>query len=492
MTKTFADVTALDHVSLDVHSGEILAVLGHNGSGKSTLVKLLAGVYQADEGLVALANDGADQTELHFIHQDLGLIPQLSAAENIHLTADGGTSAIKRVKTAQQRQRAVELISRFGAPFDVTVPVMALTPAEQAIVTIARAMNGWQHERNVLILDEPTEALHKSEVNVLFSAIRQVAAAGAGVVFISHRLDEVLGLADRAVVLRDGRVVADSAIRDLNHDRLVELVTGLAPVQASRESQRVFGDEVLRVRGLRGRVVRGIDLAVRRSEILGIAGVLGSGREEVPTLLFTGGDADTFAISGRARDGRSPADSIDAGMAFVPGDRRGAGSIADFTARENVTLPGLDRHRSLFRHIRVGDERREVGGLIRQYGVRPPYPERRFSQFSGGNQQKLVMAKWLRGSPNLLLLEEPTQGVDVGAKADIYEAIESAAQRGAAVIVCSSDARELVRLCDRVIVLRDGLVNRELWGVDLTEDRLLSAGYGLDSSSTPVYETEET
>jgi len=483
MVKEFPGLRALDDVSLDVHSGEIVAVVGHNGSGKSTLVKILAGVYTKDAGEVEFPASTADEpTELHIIHQDLGLSMQLTAIENLGIQKRQGVAGWAPFNKKQEIAHARELISRFGEPFDVTVPVGRLAPAQRSIIAIARALDGWKHPRNILILDEPTEALHASEVRVLFDAVKKLAAQGAGIIFISHRLDEVLDLSDRVVVLRDGRKVADESRERIDHDRLVAHVTGVAAGEA--ETGRVgrpHGDVVLEVENLSGAGIEDVDLTLHAGEVVGIAGVLGSGREALPALMFGSvpSHADRFELGGEPYEDRSPAESIRRGMGFVPGDRAKFGSIRLMTARENVTLPELKSLTNGAGAVSTKRERAHVMELIAKYDVKPPRPEQVFAQFSGGNQQKVVFAKWLRNNPRVLLLEEPTQGVDIGAKQALYGAIDAAAAAGAGVVVCSSEAKELVRLCDRVLVLRNGRVAAELSGEDLTETRVVLEGYGL-------------
>ncbi|OJX67974.1 MAG: hypothetical protein BGO95_06380 [Micrococcales bacterium 73-13] len=491
MIKEFPGLRALDDVSLEVHSGEIVAVVGHNGSGKSTLVKILAGVYAKDAGEVEYPSSTAEEeTGLHIIHQDLGLAMELNAIENLGIPKyQGLRESLAPAPVKREKAKATELISRFGEPFDVTVPVGSLAPAQRSIIGIARALDGWKHPRNILILDEPTEALHASEVRILFEAIKRLAADGAGIIFISHRLDEVLELADRIVVLRDGKKVADEDREHVDHERLVEFVTGVKAGEAETgRTDRTHGEVVLDIAGLWGEVLDGVDLTVHAGEVVGVAGVLGSGREALPAMVFGSelAAADEFNVAGAAYPKRDPAESIRRGMAFVPGDRGKYGAIRDFTARENITLPAMQNVTNAIFGVDARKEKAVATELVAKYDVRPPRPEQIFKQFSGGNQQKIVFAKWLRNDPTVLLLEEPTQGVDIGAKQALYEAIDAAAAQGAAVVVCSSEAKELVRLCDRVLVLRNGVVAAELSGEELTETRLVLEGYGLADGDDAV------
>lgn len=315
LSKTFPGLKALDNVSLEVNAGEIVAVLGHNGSGKSTLVKVLAGVHQADPGATVevsapngeVLTGAAARAELHFIHQDLGLADILSTVENLGLGKPARAFGLTPVRGGVERRHAIQLIGQFGARFDPTLPVGRLSPAERAIVAIARALDGWARPENVLVLDEPTTALHRTEVAVLFEAVRRIAARGAGIVFISHRIDEVLALADRAVVLRDGHVVADRPTSELTHETLVQLIAGREIAHLSVSPREETAAEVLSVTNMHGGEILDFSLSLHAGEIVGVSGILGSGREQLAPMLFgalhrSGG---TVRVAGDELVGRS-------------------------------------------------------------------------------------------------------------------------------------------------------------------------------------------
>ncbi len=488
LTKTFPGLRALDAVSLDVHAREIVAVVGQNGSGKSTLVKILAGVHAADSGTVDVRGPdgetlgGATALEhLHFIHQDLGLIPTLSTIENLDLGSRLGRRALLPLRARRERRAVQELTARFGEPFDVELPVARLSAAEQRIVAIARALSGWRQPDNVLVLDEPTVALPATEVQRLFGVVRRVAREGAGILFISHRLDEVLDLANRIIVLRDGRLVADAESAAVDHDELVRLITGRQLAEARLGRPPGAGAPILSARHLAGASVLDASLELSPGEIVGVGGIVGSGQEHVAGLLFgslcrTGGEVH---VAGEPLAGEDPVGAIRRGLAFIPADRRAQGAVMEMYARENLTLPGLGSLRRRGGRLDRGAEREEAWAWSRRVALSPADPERPLNLFSGGNQQKVVLAKWLRVDPQVLLLDEPTQGVDVGAKAAIYELIAGAARSGTAVLVTSSDSKELAQLCDRVLVMRDGRVEVSLGRSELNEPNLVSASLGM-------------
>ena len=480
ISKAFPGVKALDDVSLQVEAGQIVALVGHNGSGKSTLVKILAGVYQADDGVITTPGGrapGAGKDDgLHFIHQDLGLIPMLTAVENIDLSRQHGRRSLLPFKSRKEQARARELVAQFGAHFNVNIPVVALSPAERTIVAIARALDGWTSNDNVLVLDEPTAALQEEEVRKLFAAVRRVVAAGAGVIIISHRLDEVVELADRVVVLRDGTLVADQTRGNFDKKTLVQLIAGVEESpEVELAAHNSGGDVMLSLRGLSCAEIKGLDLEVRAGEIVGVTGLLGSGMEQIGGAVF-GSIPSTgeVVVGGKSVKRGAPKAAVAAGVGFVPSDRRSLGSVITMNARENLTLPLLRPLRNAFGSISISRERADATEWMNRVDVKPRgSSERTFSLFSGGNQQKVIIAKWMRNLPRVLVLEEPTQGVDVGAQSSIHALIARVASEGAAVLISSSDTKELVSLCHRVVVLHEGVIAGTFEGVDLTESNVL-------------------
>ncbi|MBS1676290.1 MAG: sugar ABC transporter ATP-binding protein [Actinobacteria bacterium] len=491
--KDFPGLRALNRVSFELRSGEVLAVVGQNGCGKSTLVKVLAGVYKADGGDFTVEDaGGGEPVQMHFIHQTRALIPSMTTIENLALgrAPESRTSLAKR----RERRRAERLIGEFGLHFDVTKPISEISPAERTIVAIVRALDGWTRPEGVLVLDEPTAELHGEEAEKLFEVVRQVAAGGAGVIFISHRLDEVMALADRVLALRDGAVVGHVSTAECDHDQLIHMIVGRRLEQVERRPSRV-GDVVLEARGVGGGSVVDVDLTLREGEILGLGGIVGSGRETLVGLLFGAHrrERGEVEIDGR----RLPKDNITASIAnrvaYVPADRAAEGAVMEMSVRENLTLPGLRGFRRAFGWLDLRSEAKEVSKWTKLVNLRPVMPSRRLDLFSGGNQQKVVIAKWLRMEPRALLLEEPTQGVDIGAKVAIYELLQQAAAGGAGVLLASADAKELTAVCDRVLVMRDGRIVAEAVGTGLSEAHLLKEELGLsiDQLNTRPSDNEE-
>jgi ribose transport system ATP-binding protein len=479
VTKRFPGTIALDDVSFDVVEGAFHALLGGNGSGKSTLIKVLAGVHAADSGkLVAdgLETSAAKVTPawaraagVRFVHQDLGLFEPLSIAENIAVGAGFATTA-GRVRWAAVRRHAAELLAAVGLDLPPSMPVARLGAAQRTLVAIARALDRSEGEIKLLVLDEPTASLPADEVEVLLPMLRRLVEAGTTILYVTHRLGEVLRVADAITILRDGLHVVTRPVAGLDEDRLVELIVG-RPLEAifpdpvgvvPSSSTTPEETAVLAVEGLIGAAVRGVDLRVKGGEVLGVGGTVGAGRSSLLRLLF--GDATREAgevrLDGVDFDPRSPADAMRAGVAYVPEDRARDAAFLPLGVTENLSAATVGRYvrgGALRRSRERSDARRDIAALsIRAASATAP-----LQSLSGGNQQKVVLARWLRQDTRLLLLDEPTQGVDVSSRAEIYSLVRAAADEGMAVIVASSDFDELVGLCDRILVMAEGRIVAE-------------------------------
>ncbi|UGS34385.1 sugar ABC transporter ATP-binding protein [Capillimicrobium parvum] len=484
--KTFGATVALGGVSFDLARGSVHALLGGNGSGKSTMIKILAGVYHADAGELELQGARLDARAmtparahaagLRFVHQQQSTFPEMTVAENLAIGHGFDTDGLSRIRWRALRRRAREILDRYGIDADPRTELGRLSPASQAMVAIARALQDQDGEHEgVLVLDEPTASLPAGEVELLLSAIKRYAAAGQAILFVTHRLEEVLRAADRATVLRDGQVVTTVERAQMDHGSLVELIMGRRVEQALTEIHPVGGrgQVVMRAQGLAGGPIQEVSFAASAGEIVGLAGLLGSGRSSVLRMLFGAGPVEAGAIE---LDGRSvrftqPRQAMAAGVAYTPEDRLSEAAFADMSVAENLGIATTGRY---FRRgrLRHRAERRDARALAEAYHVKAASVEAPFSSMSGGNQQKVVLARWMRRDPRLLLLDEPTQGVDVGSRAEIWQLVRGAVEAGAAAIVVSSDMEELPRVCDRVLVLRDGRIAAEVGGAELTEERL--------------------
>jgi len=491
LSKTFGATRALNGVGFAVEPGRIHGLLGGNGSGKSTLIKILAGVYRGDPGgtlTLAGRTVASDETTpelaracgLRFVHQDPGVFPLLTVAENMAIgSADGfPTTALGGIGWRRLRERTRALLERFeidARPDDV---LGELRPADHTMIAIARALqgdgrDGGDEDVSLLVLDEPTASLPEHEVELLLAALRRYAQAGFAILYVSHRLDEVLSVVDDVTVLRNGRHVITRDADGLTQDELIEHIVGrpLERVFAETSEQHV-ADPVLEVAHLRGGPLRDVGFRVRRGEILGVAGLLGSGRTELLRTIFGAYAADgEMTLDGRRFRPRSPEDAMRSGVAYVPEHRLLDAAFPDLSVRENLSAAQLGRYwsRRGFQHAR---ERRDARRSIDDFSILTDGDRALFSSLSGGNQQKVVLARWLRRNPRLLLLDEPTQGVDVGARADVYAAVRAAVQDGMAAILVASDLEELAHVSDRVLVLREGRIVAECSGGGLEAHRL--------------------
>jgi ABC-type sugar transport system ATPase subunit len=489
LSKTFPGTRALDGVGIEIARGEIHALMGQNGSGKSTLIKLLAAYHSADPGAVA-EMDGAEfeigktvPHGLRFVHQDLGLILELSAQDNLALRGGFARGFGGRVLWRQQEAETRRILAAFDVDLDIHRPLAAATPVERTVVAIAAALQGWDGE-GVLVLDEPTAVLPHDEVQRLFDVVTQVRKRGTSVLYVSHRMDEIFTLADRVTVLRGGRRVGTYDIDGLDSRALATLMVGndVDPDFRADVVARTDTAVTLEARDVRGKWLRGVDLEARAGEILGIAGLAGAGTLELPYVLagqggpLAGGEVRLPRRSDEWHDVRNAGRL---GIPLVPSDRQTEGVIAEFSVGENLSLSSL---RSLGRtgHLSAGQER----GLVQQWsdrlGVVTAGPSAPISTLSGGNQQKVVLARCLAISPDVLVLCEPTAGVDIGTRVAIYRIIADLAAAGLTVIVASSDEGDLLALATRILVLRHGVVAEELAADGLTKNELIRAIEGAE------------
>ncbi|MDX3612138.1 MULTISPECIES: sugar ABC transporter ATP-binding protein [Streptomyces] len=496
LSKRFGGTQALKDVDLEVSPGEIHALIGPNGSGKSTLIKILAGYHHAEPGAVAeLDGEPFDLDQvtasrhdrLRFVHQELGLVGELSAVDNLALSRGFARTALGNIRWPEMERRTTALVERFGLGIDVRRPLTTATPVQRAVVAIAAALQGWEGRRGVLVLDEPTAVLPPGEVARLFDIVREVRDAGAGVLYVSHRMDEIFALADRVTVIRGGRRIATRRVDGLTPRSLAELMAGEETETDHRPAYRPGADgadeAVLEVRDLRAGPLRGIRFNLARGERLGITGLVGSGHEIVPYAVC---GAHPGRVSGRLRLPERSAHWTDArqagglGLPLVPADRASEGVIGDFSVGENLTLPLLDRLRSWGGRLHRRRESALAEDWIERVGVRTAGRGARVTTLSGGNQQKVVMARCLAQRPPVLALCEPTAGVDIATRLQLYDLIERQAGEGMGVIVSSSDTQDLLALCTRVLVVRDGRIARELVGRDITEPALVHAMEGTE------------
>ena len=488
MSKSFSGPRVLDSVSLSVEPGEIRALVGENGSGKSTLIKILAGFHLPDEGSAEVSGESlllghgeaSEAAGLRFVHQDLGLVNNLDAVDNIALGV-GYPSFRGRIRWRQERKRTRAALAELGYEFDIRRPAGSLAMSERTALAVARAMTPRQTPAKVLILDEPTANLPAAEAERLFQLARRVADSGVAVMFVSHHFDEVFGLAHSVTVLRDGKHIITRPVAGMTEDELIEQVIGRQLEHVVHDAKAAERREVvLQVQGLGCNVLTDVDITVHAGEIVGIAGITGSGRDEVATAVFGGTDrTGKVTINGTAVPPLRPDRAIALGMGLVPAERHANAAFMTSTLRENITVtrPGTHFRAGL---LRKSPERSDVAVWLERLDVRPRNSEFTMADLSGGNQQKVVLARWLRMKPKVLVLNDPTQGVDIGAKSDIHKLVDEAAAEGTAVLVVSTDHEELVRLCHRVLILRRGKVADEMTGGRMDHDLITAATIGRD------------
>lgn len=494
ISKRFGGTMALQGVDLVVERGEIHALVGENGAGKSTLIKILAGLFPPDEGeirfLGSVRHPHSMPLPIHFVHQDLGLFEDLSVGENVAMIA--GYPRRHRLidwtsvwTSAQEIYRRVEL-----EPPDPRAPVRTLGAAGKAILGIVRAL---AHESEMLVLDEPTAALPEPDAQRLFEVLKRLRAAGTGMLYVSHRLSELFPLVDRVTVFRDGRRVRTAPISEFTHESLISDMLGrrLEDEEETRTIGQASGQDALRVRDLKVGDLAPVSFNVRRGEILGLVGLRGAGQDLIGRAVFGAVPARSGKIELGGRElapGGGVAARIAAGIALLPGDRTGESVLAGMSIRENMfPNPGIE-HQSAWRIVSPKAERKKAADALERFDVRPRNSEAIIDWLSGGNQQKVFVGRWLSGESKVVILEEPSAGVDVGAKVQIHKLIRDLARRGVGAIVVSSDFEEVAAFCHRALVIRRGTIAESLEGGQLTIDSLLSSASSSGSNERPAME----
>ena len=484
--KSFPGVRALSDVSLTLYPGEVLALVGENGAGKSTLMKILAGAQRADSGSISI--DGkevaiespydAEALGIGMIYQELNLVPQMTAIENIVLGSEPRRGLFIDERASRDRAKAV--IEDLGMELALDRPVSRLSVGAQQLIEIAKALS--RHAR-IIVMDEPSAALTNREIDALFAIIARLKQNGAGIIYISHRMEELPRIADRVTVLRDGGAIETRAVADFPPNEIIRAMVG-RPLDAHFPELPPVRDDapvMLAVSHLVHRpVVNDVSFSVRAGEIVGLAGLVGAGRTEIVRAI-AGADvphAGTIAVAGRDVRIRSPHDGIAAGIAFITEDRKGQGLVLGMSVRENITLAHLAQFVNRELLIDESKEAKTAERMIGELSIRTPGPEQRVRNLSGGNQQKVVLAKWLIGEANVFLFDEPTRGIDVGAKAEIYTLMLELLKNGAAIVMVSSELPEVLGMSHRVLAIRDGRIAREFTRAEATPDAVIAAATG--------------
>jgi ribose transport system ATP-binding protein len=482
ISKYFPGVQALDNVDFEVYPGEVVGLLGENGAGKSTLIKILAGVYSRDQGAIFFQGESieprspqiAQALGISTIYQELALVPQLSVAENMFMNREPRrVRALGMVDFSKMESETSMILGELGLDIPPQTMVKNLTVAAQQMVEITKAVS---RNANLILMDEPTSALSSKEVKALFDIMQRLKEKGVSVVFISHRLDEVLQVVDRIVVMRDGQRVGELSIDEATEEKIISLMVGREVGLFPKEAAKIT-DVALEVRDLCGNnIVQDVSFKVHRGEIVGLAGLVGAGRTDVARLIF-GADKRVrgqILVDNKPLDIRSPSDALDSGIGWVPEDRKQQGLVLGMNVKENTSMAILQRLSNKLGKIRTKEQEEVVEHYVSQLDIVTSTLDKAVKDLSGGNQQKVVLAKWLCTKPKVLIMDEPTRGIDVGAKAEVHALMSRLAQDGMGILMISSEMPEIMGMSDRVIVMCEGRVTGEFNRDELCQEEIMS------------------
>ncbi len=485
ITKKFGNVKVLDNVDLTLYRGRVLALLGENGAGKSTLMKILCGIYEKDEGNIYLKGEkvnirnvrDAEKYGITMIHQELNLVPSLSIAENIFLGREY-VKTFNSIDWKKIKQESVKILHELGMDLNVDMLVKHLSVGEQQMVEIARSL---LMNAEILVMDEPTAALTEGETRRLFEVIKRLRKEGRSIIYISHRMNEIFEICDDYIVLRDGRLISQGKISEVTRDDLVKMMVGRELKEHFPYEYSSPGEEILRVENLSVKgMFEKVSFVVRRGEVVGLAGLIGAGRTEVSKTIFgfyrkTSGK---IYLEGKEVEIKSPRDAIEKGIMYLSEDRRNEGLIVKHTLKENMTLSALKKISDYIGTISFSKERSIVNEMIQKLNIKSFSPNQKVFRLSGGNQQKVAIAKCLLTNPKLIILDEPTRGIDVGAKNEIYKLINDLKRQGIGIILISSELPEVLNISDRIIVMHEGKITGEISREEATEEKVMLKAVG--------------
>lgn len=483
IVKTFPGVKALDGACLNIYKGKVMALLGENGAGKSTLIKVMTGIYQMDSGSLYVGNSKVDFRNINdsqekgiaVIHQELNLIPELTITENIFLGREL-TNSFGKIDSNLMKKEARFLLDKLNVKESVDTLVKNLTIGKMQMVEIAKALS---QNAKIIVMDEPTDALTDSETESLFAVIRELTSHGKSIVYISHRLKEIPEICDDITIMRDGKFICEAHVKDIDEDFIIRNMVGRELEEQFPRVEVKKGKEILKVENLKNRYIDDISFNLHEGEILGVSGLMGAGRTELAKTIYGNlkKDSGKILIDGKEIDIKSEKDAIKAGIAYVSEDRKGDGLVLGMSVKENMTLSALDFFSSLFK-LDHSKEKKEVEDYIDKFKIKTPNVDEKTKNLSGGNQQKIAIAKALLTNPKILILDEPTRGVDVGAKKEIYDFINELKTNGLSIIMISSEMPEIMGLSDRIIVIHNGKITGEFTAEEVTQENIMRCAVG--------------